>query len=152
MRSEHGTLSKKNDDWISDESIPDPTGLRPLYWQIVVRPVKIREKTKGGLILPDAVRDDINYLTTVGKVLAIGPLAFTREDMMRPVLANDRSILERVYEQWFKVGDYVTYGKFAGAKRVFKGVKLLFLNDDMIIDIIDNPDDIDPQYALSTSS
>ena len=33
-------------------------------------------QTKGGILLPDAVKDDMSYLTTVGRVIKIGDLAY----------------------------------------------------------------------------
>jgi len=40
-----------------------------------------------------------------------------------------------------KVGDRVTYGKYAGQKIVVKGVKFLLLNDDEITSIL--PDGVE---------
>lgn len=146
------TVSKQNDEWVSDNEAPDPTGIRPVGWRIVVRPVAIREKTKGGIIIPGKLKDDLAYLTTVGKVLAIGPLAYTRDDLLEPVVDAEGFITGHKVRPWCKVGDYVTYGKYAGAKRVFRGVKILLINDDEVIDVVDTPDDIDPNFNLSSAS
>ena len=74
------TLGKAipNSDWVSDEEIelkkedlPELPG-----YHVLVKPVSIKQKTKGGIILPDSTKDDIAYLTTVGKVLKLGKLAY----------------------------------------------------------------------------
>ena len=71
----------KNSEWITDDSVADPDVLPHIPgFHILVRPISIKEKTKGGLLLPDSVRDDIAYLTTVGKVLVIGDDAYMDED------------------------------------------------------------------------
>ena len=63
----------KNDKWITEEHAEDPAVLPHIPgFHILVRPISVKEKTKGGLYLPDSVQNDISYLTTVGKVLVVG--------------------------------------------------------------------------------
>ena len=127
-----------NSDWISDEDndikkedLPELPG-----YYVLVKPVSIKKETKGGIILPDTVRDDIAYLTTVGKVLKLGDLAY--DDKEKFPLGS-----------WCEEGDYVAYGKLIGQKFVYKGVKLLLLFDDQIIMKVDNPASLDPTFNLS---
>jgi len=134
------TLGKAipNSDWVSDEEIeikkedlPELPG-----YHVLVKPVSIKQKTKGGIILPDSTKDDISYLTTVGKVLKLGKLAYDDKDKF-PL------------GSWCEEGDYVAYGKLIGQKFVYKGVKLLLLFDDQIIMKVDNPSSLDPTFNLS---
>jgi co-chaperonin GroES (HSP10) len=128
-----------NSDWVTDEnevkidmnSLPELPG-----FHVLVQPVSIKKKTKGGIILPDKVKDDIAYLTTVGKVLKLGDLAYKDTEKF----PNG---------QWCKSGDYVCYGKFSGQKFVYKGLKLLLLFDDQIIMKVSEPALLDPTYNLS---
>ncbi len=127
-----------NSDWISDEDndikkedLPELPG-----YYVLVKPVSIKKETKGGIILPDTVRDDIAYLTTVGKVLKLGDLAY--DDKEKFPLGS-----------WCEEGDYVAYGKLIGQKFVYKGIKLLLLFDDQIIMKVDNPASLDPTFNLS---
>ena len=70
----------KNDMWITEDEVKDPTPLPELPgYHILIRPVSIKGVTKGGIVLPDSTRDDMAYLTTVGKVLSIGELAYQDE-------------------------------------------------------------------------
>ena len=65
----------KNDQWITgfEEDISDPDILPDIPgYHVLVRPISVKTKTKGGIYLPDSTKDDIAYLTTVGKVLKIG--------------------------------------------------------------------------------
>ena len=130
--------SISNSDWISDEDnnikkedLPELPG-----YYVLVKPVSIKKETKGGIILPDTVSDDIAYLTTVGKVLKLGDLAY--DDKEKFPLGS-----------WCEEGDYVAYGKLIGQKFVYKGVKLLLLFDDQIIMKVDNPASLDPTFNLS---
>lgn len=129
----------KNDQWITDEAIsdlnPDELPNIPGYF-LLVRPVSIKRKTKGGIILPDSTKDDMTYLTTVGKVLRVGDLAYKDSSKF---LAGP----------WCKTGDYVCYGKHAGTKFVFKGYKFILLFDDQVMMVIDDPEDLDSSYNLS---
>ena len=127
----------KNDEWTNKENLPDPEVLPNLPgYHVLVRPVTIRETTKGGIMLPDSVKNDIAYLTTVGKVLSLGDLAYKDEDKF----PNGN---------WCEVGDYVCYTKHAGQKFYYKGTKLLLLYDDQIMMKVENPKDLDTTYNLS---
>ena len=48
----------------------------PLGPHVLVRVGKVEEKTNGGIILPDNVRDKEKYEFDQGEVLAMGPLAY----------------------------------------------------------------------------
>ena len=130
-------IATKNSEWITDEAVADPDVLPHIPgFHILVRPISIKEKTKGGLLLPDSVRDDIAYLTTVGKVLVIGDDAYMDEDKF----PNG---------PWCEAGNYVCYGKHTGQKFFYKGIKLLLLYDDQISMVVEDPKDLDPTYNLT---
>jgi co-chaperonin GroES (HSP10) len=125
-----------NDSWITKNDVPDPEVLPELPgYHVLVRPVTIKAETKGGIILPEKARDDIAYLTTVGRVLKVGELAY-----------EDRE--KFLGGAWCRVGDYVCYQKLTGTKFVYKGIKLLLLFDDQIIMKVDNPEDLDTTLVL----
>lgn len=123
-----------NDQWVSQEEIPDPTPLPRIPGVgILVRPVPIRRKTAGGVILPDSFREDRDYLNTVGRVMALGELAFLDEDIYRK-------------GPWVKPGDYIVYAKFAGQKIWWKGVKLLLVKASSIELVVDKPEYLDANF------
>ena len=134
------TLGKaiSNSDWITDEGVEIKKENLPQLpgYYVLVKPVSIKKQTKGGIILPDSTRDDIAYLTTVGRVLKLGDLAYADKEKF-PL------------GSWCKEGDYVAYGKLVGQKFVYKGIKLLLLFDDQIIMKVDNPVSLDPTFNLS---
>jgi co-chaperonin GroES (HSP10) len=128
----------KNDQWISnEEDLPDPKDLPHLPgYNLLIRPVSVKGVTKGGLLLPDSTQDDMAYLTTVGRILALGELAYL-----------DKNKFPK--GPWCKVGDYVCYGKHTGTKLLYKGIKLLILFDDQIMMKVNNSKDLDPTFNLS---
>ena len=126
-----------NDEWVTDGESPDPTLELDLpSYHVMIRPVVIRAETKGGILLPDKMKDDIQYLSTVGRVLRLGDLAY-----------NDKDKFSK--GPWCKVGDYVCYGKHTGTKFLYKGIRLVIMYDDQIIMRIDDPKNIDPMYIFS---
>ena len=127
-----------NDSWIPEGEHPDPEVLPEIPgYHVLVRPVSIKTQTKGGIILPEKARDDIAYLTTVGRVLKVGTLAYEDKDKF-------------LGGAWCKEGDYVCYQKLVGTKFVYKGVKLLLIFDDQVLMKIDNPEDLDTTLVLGT--
>ena len=137
MRTIKMERAVNNNEWIENEEKPDPEVLPSLPgYHILVRPVSVKSKTKGGLLLPDSVKDDVAYLTTVGKVLSIGDLAYKDEDKF----PNGK---------WCDVGDYVCYARHAGQKLYYKGVRLLLLFDDQVMMKVDEPTNLDMTYNLA---
>lgn len=134
MQAASGAL--KNDEWITDEEVADPDVLPEIPgYHVLVRPVSIKAQTKGGIILPDSTKQDMAYLTTVGRVLKVGNLAYA-DDKFKG-------------RAWCKEDDYVCYGKHSGNKFMYKGVQLLLLFDDDIKMVVGDSKDLDPTYNLS---
>jgi len=130
----------KNDAWLSKEEQANPDVLPELPgFHVLVRPVSIKQKTKGGILLPDSTRDDMAYLTTVGEVVALGDLAY-----------NDKDKFPK--GPWCSVGDFVCYGKHAGQKIKYKSLKYILLFDDQVIMKVESPKTLDPTFNLSKHS
>jgi|TARA_R110000744_G_C18915335_1_gene511113 co-chaperonin GroES (HSP10) len=130
--------SVKSSDWVTnkDDTIDKKTlPVLPGY-HILVQPVTVKQKTKGGILLPDSVKDDVAYLTTVAKVLKLGDLAY-KDEVKFPLGA------------WCEEDDYICFGKFNGQKFVYKGAKLLLLFDDQVIMKVEDPAYLDTTYNLS---
>ena len=66
-----------NVDWQNPEEIAVPTDLpRPSIWRILVMPVQPKKVSKGGIVLPSMAQDAEGHLQIIGKVAALGPLAY----------------------------------------------------------------------------
>lgn len=123
-----------NDQWLTGDDVPDPSPLPRIPGVgILVRPVPIRRKSAGGILLPDTFRQEREYLNTVGRVLSLGELAFIDEDIYRK-------------GPWVKPGDYIVYSKFAGQKIFWKGVKLLIVKAAAIELVVDKPEYLDANF------
>jgi co-chaperonin GroES (HSP10) len=141
MQQAHLGKSIKNDMWITeeeDESTPDVLPELPGF-HVLVRPVSIKEKTKGGILLPNSTKDDMSYLTTIGEVIKIGDLAY-----------NDKDKFPK--GPWCKLGDYICYAKHAGQKIQYKNVKMILLYDDQVIMKVQDPKFLDPTFNLTKYS
>lgn len=108
------------------ERLPQPTG-----WRILVMPYQGREKTAGGLYVPDEVRDRERVATVVAYVLAVGPLAY-----------KDAAKFGEDCEPWCRQGDWVCIGRYSGSRFKIDGGEVRILNDDEVIATIADPEDI----------
>ena len=99
-----------------------------------MRPVSVKQTTKGGILLPDSTKQDMAYLTTVGRVVKVGNLAY-KDDKFDG-------------KAWCKEGDYVCYGKHTGDKFLYKGIQFLLIFDDAIKMVVENAKDLDPTFNL----
>ena len=122
-----------SNSWITDPNVPDPEHLPvPLGWHILIRPYPVAESerlTASGLIVGGGEIDFLNYLTNIGRVVAIGPACWNR--------AEHKVNGER--HEWVKVGDFVSFPKNVGAKRKFKNVSFVILQDDEIVERLPDP-------------
>ena len=105
-------------------SLPRPTGYR-----ILILPFTQSSVTKGGIHLAKATVDKERLATVVGYVVDLGPDAYS--DMHKfPEGA------------WCKKGDWVIFGRYAGARFQIEGGDMRLLNDDEILACIDDPEAI----------
>lgn len=114
---------------------PDPESYSLLRYHIIVRPVEIMSTTKGGIILPDTEKEIREYMTSIGRVLAIGPDAGLMKNGQKKELG-------------YKVGDYVAFPRFLPNKLVIKGVKVVLMTDEDPFMVVKNPHDFDPNMRF----
>ena len=88
-------------------------------------------QTKGGVFLPDEVRDRETVATVVAYVLSVGPLAYKD-----PVKFGPDSV------PWCKKGDWVCIGRYAGSRFKIDGGEIRIINDDEVIATVLEPTDI----------
>jgi co-chaperonin GroES (HSP10) len=127
MSHQHAIIT----DSVTKASIGSNQLPRPMNWKVLIQPNDIKAETKGGILLPDKVKENEQILTAHGTVMAIGELAY-----------RERETGERWKQEIVpQVGDKVTYGKYAGQKIVVNNVRFLLLNDDEITAIL--PDGVE---------
>jgi co-chaperonin GroES (HSP10) len=118
-----------NEAWATEDDVPTPTKVpQPVGYRILIRPKGPVSKTKGGIYLSDNNKDTQSYLNSIGQVIAMGPECY-----------SDRK------SPWCKVGDWVLFGRYAGARISVQNVKMVIVNDDEIIASLENSEVISQQ-------
>lgn len=108
------------------ERLPQPTG-----WRVLVMPYQTAQQTKGGIYIPDEVRDRETVATVVAYVLRVGPLAY-----------KDPGKFGENSEPWCKQGDWVCIGRYSGSRFKIDGGEIRIINDDEVIATVLEPTDI----------
>ena len=112
------------------EKLPNPVG-----WRMVLFPLKLKEKTKGGLLLTDETVEQSQITTNICKILKMGDLCY-----------KDKSKFPT--GPWCKEGDWVLITRYAGSRIRIDGGELRIINDDEILAKVDDPRDILPANIM----
>ena len=86
-------------------------------------------KSKGGIILPEETREREHYATVCAYVLKVGPDAYKDKDKFPD-------------GPWCKEGDWILFGRYAGARFKLEDGECRIINDDEVIGTIKEPSDI----------
>ena len=112
------------------EKIPQPSG-----WRMVLFPLKLEGKTKGGVLLTDETVTESQVTTNICKVLKMGPECYKDKEKFPS-------------GPWCKEGDWVLITRYAGSRIRIDGGELRIINDDEIIATVKDPRDILPANIL----
>ncbi len=93
--------------------------IRPLQDRLVVRRVQEEEKSKGGIIIPDAAKEK----PIEGEVIAVGKGKVNEKGQQRPLDV--------------KVGDRVLFGKYAGTEIKIDGEERLILREEDVLGVVE---------------
>ncbi len=91
---------------------------RPLHDRVVVKRVDAEEKSKGGIIIPDTVKEKPQE----GEVVAVGP--------------GGRDESGKLIAIGLKSGDRVLFGKWSGTEVKLEGEDLLIMKESDIMGVI----------------
>ena len=138
MSQEQSSILTPNNDLVgvkktkkvTEEStkLPQPTG-----WRMLVLPFKMKEKTKGGIIMGQDTLEKQQVASQCGNVLAMGPDAYGDKQRFPD-------------GPWCKVGDWIMFARYAGSRIKIEGGEVRLLNDDEVLATIKNPEDILHEY------
>lgn len=81
--------------------------IEPFTDNVIVQMKLPRTKSRGGIILHTEVQDQQQYNEQIGRVVAIGPDCFKKITL---------GGTDRVYTEYYKVGDYVRTPLYGGDK------------------------------------
>ncbi len=91
---------------------------RPLHDRVLVRRIDAEEKTKGGIIIPDTVKEK----PMEAEVVAVGSGARDEQGNIHPLDV--------------KTGDRVLFGKWSGTEIRIDGEELLVMKESDILGVI----------------
>jgi chaperonin GroES len=92
---------------------------RPLHDRVVVKRLEGEEKTKGGIIIPDTVKEKPQE----GKIIAVGP--------------GGRDEAGKLIPLDVKAGDRILFGKWSGTEVKIDGDDLLIMKESDILGVVD---------------
>ena len=91
---------------------------RPLHDRVVIRRIEGEDKTKGGILIPDTVKEKPGE----GEVIAVGPGA---RDESGKLIAPE-----------VKAGDRVLFGKWSGSEVKIDGEDLLIMKESDVLGVV----------------
>ena len=91
---------------------------RPLHDRVLVKRVEEESKTKGGIIIPDTVKEKPQE----GEVVAVGPGA--RDDQ------------GKVNALELKAGDRILFGKWSGTEVKIDGEDLIIMKESDVLGVL----------------
>jgi chaperonin GroES len=94
--------------------------IKPLQDRILVKRIEEEEKTKGGIIIPDAAKEKPQE----GMVIAVGD---------GKVMENGQKVPLTV-----KVGDKILFGKYSGSEIKVDGEEHLIMREDDVLGIVED--------------
>ena len=92
--------------------------LKPIGDKVIVELLEAREKTKGGIIVPDTAKEKPQE----GKIIAVGK---------GKTLSSGKVVPPNV-----KAGDKILFGKYSGSEVQVDGKDFLIMNEDDILAIL----------------
>jgi len=105
--------------------LPKPTGYRVLILPRGRTPV-----TEGGIHLAKETVERDSLASVVGYVVAVGPDAYKDTNKFPE-------------GPWCKEGDWILFGRYAGARFKIEGGEMRLLNDDEILALLPDPEAVD---------
>ena len=102
---------------------------RPLHDRVVVRRLEAEEKSKGGIIIPDTVKEKPQE----GEVVAVGP--GTRDESGKIIPIE------------LKAGERVLFGKWSGTEVKVDGQDLLIMKESDIMGVLEGAAAADKKAA-----
>ena len=91
---------------------------RPLHDRVVVKRIEADERSKGGIIIPDTVKEKPQE----GEVVAVGP--------------GGRDENGKLITMDLKAGDRVLFGKWSGTEVKLDGDELLIMKESDVMGVI----------------
>lgn len=93
--------------------------IKPLGDRVLIKPCEEKEKTKGGIVLPDTAKEKPQE----GEIVAVGEGRKTDDGRSIPIS--------------LKKGDRVLYGKYSGTEISVDGEEYLIMREEDVLAIVE---------------
>ena len=103
------------------QMLPEPAGYR-----ILIALPEVKEKTEGGVYIPDERRDAETVASIVGFVMKTGPDAYSDSKRFPS-------------GPWCKEGDWVMMRAYSGTRVKIHGKEFRLINDDSVEAVVEDP-------------
>lgn len=115
------------------------SGITPIGDQVVILPDRSIEKTSGGVIMPDSIRETHNLAAESGVIAAIGDGAWTWN------MDRTRKFEGRKPE----VGERICFTRYSGMERFGKDGEMYRIMEDKCIGGIVDVEEIEPRHEAA---
>lgn len=78
------------------------SGITPMEYNVIVRPVVVEDTTPGGLIIPQDTKEKDEFSRMEGELIAVSPMAFKFEDWPEGAIPP-------------QVGETVLFSRYSGS-------------------------------------
>jgi len=102
----------------ADEESMAKLKFRPLHDRVVVKRIDAEEKSAGGIIIPDTVKEKPSQ----GEIVAVGP--------------GGRDESGKLIPMDLKAGDRVLFGKWSGTEVKLDGEDLLIMKESDVMGVV----------------
>lgn len=99
---------------------------KPVGYHVLVTTLEAKEKTEGGVYMPDKVKDAESTASIIGLVVAVGNEAYSDPAKFPS-------------GPWCKEGDFVIFRSYSGTRFKIGGKEFRLVNDDTIEAVVDDP-------------
>ena len=101
--------------------IPEPSG-----YKLLIKPLDVKEKTVGGIYMPDALKTAEQTASVIGFVVKAGPDAYSDQDKFPS-------------GPYCKEGDFVIFRSYSGTRFKVEKQEFRLINDDTVEAVVDDP-------------
>lgn len=99
---------------------------KPKGYKLLVAMPELEEKTAGGVIIPDSLKDREHTASIVGCVIELGPDAYKDEEKF-----PNGPFCEK--------GDWIIFRSYSGTRFKVSDQEFRLINDDTVEAVIDDP-------------
>lgn len=100
--------------------------LKPVGFKLLIALIPAKEKSDGGILIPDELKDREHTASIIGNVLSMGDLAY-KDDIKFPT------------GPWCQIGDWVMFKSYSGIRFKIGNQEFRLINDDTVESVVDDP-------------